>query len=204
MKTIHDLLNDADPLRHESPVVEEQRIAARAALVTEKSAEPRIIRPPRLRAAPLTMSVRAIAAVLGILVLGALLWPRMGFETHARVRFEVRLAEDRPAPGLIEATVSGTDRTIYLHPEIVLSNEDVVSASVSKDSMARTGVSLHFTPEGTKKILAAGKQHIGKPMAILIDGVVVMAPTLRENLSDRAMITGMTESEAERIVNGMK
>jgi preprotein translocase subunit SecD len=46
--------------------------------------------------------------------------------------------------------------------------------------------------------------HIGGPMAILIDGDVVMAPTLRAPISSSGLISGdFTRREAERIANGM-
>ena len=201
MKTIHDLLSDADPLRHESSVAEEQRRAARTIIEAAALSNTRSAELAHFRVAHLAI---VSAAVLGILILGSLLWPRAGFETHARVRFEVRLAEDKSAPGLSEANVSGTEKTIYLHPEIVLSNEDVAIAEVSKDGAARVAVSLKFTAEGTRKIQAATAGHVGRPVAILIDGVVVMAPLLRSALGDSAMITGVTAAEAERIANGMK
>lgn len=204
MNTIHDLLNDADPVTHESPVIEEQRDKSRALVAAAALAETRKGQQSRFRLARLSIVIGVSVAVIGVLILGTLLWPRMGFETHARVRFEVRLAEDRPAPGLIEAPVSGTDRTIYLHPEIVLSNEDVAVARVSKDVNARVAISLTFTTEGTKKMQAATGQRIGKPLAILIDGIVVLTPRLNESVSNAAIITGMTSDDAERIANGMK
>jgi preprotein translocase subunit SecD len=143
--------------------------------------------------------------VLGILFLGSRVWPRMGFETHAAVRFEVRLAEVAPAPGLREARVSG-DRSIYLHQEIVVSNADIASAEVLPGR--NTGqflVSVHFTPEGTQKMRAATLNHIGRPVAILIDDEVVMAPTLRSAIGESAEINGdFTKEEAERIVDGIQ
>ena len=50
-------------------------------------------------------------------------------DLRAAVRFEVRLAEDNPAGGLQAARV-GTDRTIYLHPEAIVTNSDIATARV--------------------------------------------------------------------------
>ena len=50
----------------------------------------------------------------------------------------------------------------------------------------------------------ATANHLGKPLAVLIDGEVVMAPTLRSPVSDSALISGdFSQAEAERIVNGI-
>ena len=42
-----------------------------------------------------------------------------------------------------------------------------------------------FTAEGARKMREATASHVGRPMAILIDGEVVMAPTLRDPISAR-------------------
>ena len=55
-----------------------------------------------------------------------------------------------------------------------------------------------------RKMRQATANHVGRPMAILIDGVVVMAPVLRVRISTSAVISGdLTQAEAERIVNGI-
>src|SRR5262245_57881679 len=134
MKTVKELLHDADPLRHEPPISAERRNLARAAVVSAASTSATeaqtAVRPSFRR----TRFAMIAVAVLGIVFLGSRLLPHMGgFETHAFVRFEVRLAEADPAPGLLEAMVSGSDKLIYLHDEVVLENSDVASAEVSRD-----------------------------------------------------------------------
>jgi SecD/SecF fusion protein len=50
----------------------------------------------------------------------------------------------------------------------------------------------------------ASGNHIGKPVAIIIDGRVVMAPVVRSPIGDSALVTGhFTKAEAERIVHGI-
>ena len=51
---------------------------------------------------------------------------------------------------------------------------------------------------------AATANHIGKHVAILLDGQVVMAPVIRSPIGAAAEITGnYTKSQAERIVRGI-
>jgi len=46
--------------------------------------------------------------------------------------------------------------------------------------------------------------HIGKPVAILIDGDVALAPTVKSPIGAAAMITGdFTRADAERIADGI-
>jgi len=47
--------------------------------------------------------------------------------------------------------------------------------------------------------------HIGKPMAVLIDGDVVAAPIVKSPFGQSAVISGdYTRSEAERIARGIR
>ena len=200
MKTITELLEDADPLWDE-PAVSRRRDASRQAVLAAAFAA--------VPAADQRFSLARLATVsvgvIAILLLGSVLWPRMGFETHADVRFEVRLAETTPGPGLREARIAGTERVIYLHDEIVVSNGDIDRAEMlpGRDGLQFV-VGVHFTPEGARKMNAATQNHIDRPIAILVDGEVVMAPTVRSTIGDSAEINGnYTREQAERIVNGL-
>jgi len=203
MKTVKELLNEADPLRHEPPISADRRNASRMAIIAAASAE----RKTEMNA-PARFSRIAIVSIFALVIvfLGSRLMPhRGGFESYAFVQFEVRLAEDEPAPGLREAMVSGSGKTVYLHDEVVVNNSDVASAEVSRDENGRPAVSLRLTSQGGSKMGAASGSHLERPMAVLIDGVVVMAPIVKSTVTDYVMITGsMTKEDAERIVNGMK
>jgi preprotein translocase subunit SecD len=136
--------------------------------------------------------------------LGSRGWSLFVSDLLAAVRFEVRLAEDKPAPGLRQAKVSGSDRSVYLHDEIVVSNSDISAARLVQASPAQYSVGIEFNASGTEKIRAATGSHIGKPVAILLDGQVVMAPVVRASLGASAVITGnFTRTQAERIVEGI-
>lgn len=199
MKTIQDLLHDADPLGYEPAIPSSRRDASRQAVLAAFAAAPvAAARFSFVRLATVSL------VVLGIVLLGSRLWPRMGFETYADVLFEVRLAETAPGPGLREAKVSESEQVIYLG-EIVVSNGDIDRAEIlpSRDGLEFV-VGVHFTPEGARKMRVASQGHIGKPIAILIDGDVVMAPVLRSAIGDSAEINGnYSREQAERIVNGL-
>ena len=140
------------------------------------------------------------AGVLAATSLGA-----RGATVDAAVRFEVRLAEAQAAPGLHEARVSGSDRTVYLHDEVVVTNDDVEQCSLVADpDRPRFNVGVRFNAAGAEKMRKATEAHIGKPMAVLIDGEVVMAPVVRSAITSSAVISGnYSRAEAERIVNGI-
>ena len=124
---------------------------------------------------------------------------------QAATALEVRLAEAQPAAGLIEASLPGSTAKIYLHREIVVTNADVVQARVVLGSSSSDfSVSMAFSSEGAAKMAQATAAHLNKPLAILINGQVVAAPTLRGQISNTAVIAGdFTNSEAAAIATDL-
>jgi hypothetical protein len=202
MKNVEEMLREADPLRYEQPQDDRERERVRRIVVSAASVA--TVSAPSSRA-PLAALAAVSLIVIGILAVGARTGPRGSATVYAAVRFEVRLAEEQPAPGLREVRVPGSDRVIYLRPEVVVTNADIErSTLVQGDSPSRFGVSVEFNAAGARKMREATANHIGRPAAILIDGDVVMAPTVRVSIGTSAVISGdFSRAEAERIVNGI-
>ena len=203
MKTVEEILRDADPLRHEPGRLEEERDRLRRTVVAAASdvstASSRWFRTPIALFATIAAIVVLIAAV------GSQIWSHGGATLQAAIRFEVRLAEDHPSDGLRGERIAGSTRVVYLHPEIIVTNDDIAqSRVVPGDGSSRFGVAVEFNAAGAEKMRQATASHVGRPAAILIDGEVVTAPVLRSPISTSAVISGdYTEAEAERIVNGI-
>ncbi|HVA01576.1 MAG TPA: hypothetical protein VMV34_07975 [Terriglobia bacterium] len=203
MNNLRKLLRDADPLRHEPAWPAGQRDFRRqAVLATASGAHAPAGAGPRSRIAVFaTAALMVIAAAF----FAALVWSLFNSDLQAAIRFEIRLAEDQPAPGLQKAKVSGSDRAVYLHDEVIVTNSDIAAARVVQGTgPSRYGVSVEFNATGAEKMRAATQNHIGKPVAILLDGQVVVAPVLRSPIGASAVITGnYTRTQAERIVKGV-
>jgi len=202
MKTVREMLRDADPVRAEHGSHDADRDWRRQAIVAAAAAASAPPAPWFHRRAVIAV---AAAIVVGIVAVGSQIWPRGGATLQAAVRFEVRLAEAQPAADLLEARVAGSAKVLYLHREIIVTNDDIArSRVVQGDGPSRFGIGVEFTPSGAEKMLQATAGHIGSPVAIIIDGNVVMAPVLRSPISASAVISGdFTQAEAERIVNGI-
>ena len=197
MKTIAETLRDADPFASE-PRHSQTRLRARQIVLDASRTVDDV---PQRRVALATILALAIVAI----GFGFYQSSRTAVDVIAAVRFEVRLAEERPAPGLREAVIAGTDRKTYLHAEPIAVNGDIVEAHVMQgDSASTFGVALTLTAEGATKMRTATQNHVGRPIAILIDGNVVAAPTVRSPVGTSAMISGNFErAEVERIVAGI-
>jgi preprotein translocase subunit SecD len=198
MSTVSDVIRQSDPFSHEPMWSPEVRAGVRQKVLQDAADVEPLIRAFRQR-----LTVAALAVCLVIAAAVAILprvWAPM-LQAQASVRFEIRLAEASPAPGLLSIIESGS--TIYLHRDAVIGNIDIASARV----IARPegfSVEVTFTPRGAEKIAAATRNHVGKPVAILIDGRVVAMPGVRSAVGSSAEINGhFTRAEADRIANGM-
>ena len=198
MKTTTELLRDADPLGYESGPSAQERRTSRQAVLNAPRPERAV---PRRRMMAMTIGAVLVAAVGA----GSRYWPHAVVDVVAAVRFEVRLAEDSPGAGLREAPVRGTSRKVYLHDNAVVTNDDIAQAQVAPGGSPTTfGVTVTFKPAGAEKMRSATQGHIGKPLAILVDGQIVIAPTVRSAITTSAVISGdFSQAEADRIAAGI-
>jgi preprotein translocase subunit SecD len=140
---------------------------------------------------------------LGILLSILLVAPALAAEPTIKVEF--RRAEPKPAAGLTEARISGTDTIVYLHDKVDLTNADIASA---RTTLSENGkyyeIEVTMTDEGARKLKALTEQHLMKPLAILLDGKLWVAPRIVSPISRKALISGnFDREEAERIAAGI-
>ena len=126
-------------------------------------------------------------------------------ENVRRVFLEMRLAEGEPVRGLtFEATVKGSGKKVHLHYATLIANGDVADARVVETS-GRYDVAVTLSPDGAEKIAEATARHVGRPLAIILDGEVVAVLTVRQALGGEVGISaGFTPADAIRIVAGLK
>jgi preprotein translocase subunit SecD len=152
------------------------------------------------------MSV-AMVVVFGSIVIAMVavstMW-RSGSTAQAAVRFEVRLAENQAAAGLDAARVAPS-RVIYLHRDAIVTNADIATSRVVPGATpSQFWIDVRLNDAGAQKMRQATTSHIGKPVAIIIDGDVVSAPTVKSPIGGSAVISGdYTRADADRIAQGM-
>lgn len=203
MKSIPELLRAADPLRHEPITLAEQRHNRRRAILAAASAAP-----DRAGTAPgsrIALLITLGFVMIVVLFLAERMWSPLVSNVAAAVHFEVRLAENKPALGLREAKVSGTERAVYLHDEVIVTNGDISRANIIQvDHSPQYNVEVEFNSYGAEKIRAATQRHIGRPLAILLDGQVILTAIVREPITSSAVVSGnLSRSDAEKIVHGI-
>jgi preprotein translocase subunit SecD len=178
MKTLSDILRDADPLLDDAPRTAGARTRRRQAVLSA---------PRDVRARQARPRVRLLAAAVLLVAAAAVTkfaWQHASVDAVAAVRFEARLAE------------SG---------ENIAANRDVQSAkAVPGAKPGAFSIELTFTPEGAEKMRRATQTHIGEHLELLIDGKVVMAPLIRAAISTSATLSGdYTSEQARQIIEGI-
>jgi TonB family protein len=123
----------------------------------------------------------------------------LGRQADGRARLEIRLAEMAPGAGLIESVVQSSDQRIYLHPAPLATGADVTGARVVEPSGGLFGVSVTFSDAAAARIASQTAAHLGRPVAILVDGIVITVSTVRGPFSNSAVITGVTEVSAQQL-----
>lgn len=97
------------------------------------------------------------------------------------------------------ANVNGEGDETMLVPTS-LTGADLKRAQLTFDQ--RTGnpsVSIEFSQEGTDKFAQITKDNVGRPVAILLDGEVISAPVVQEEITTgQAVITGSFDTDSAR------
>jgi hypothetical protein len=205
MTRLRQLLQASDPLSHEAPQHDVRRDQIRRVVIAAASDSSATSHGVGRRPFVAVMTAAALMIVAAGII-GVHVWSPGVTTLQAAVRFEVRLAEDQPAAGLIAARVANSNRTVYLHPEVVVTNTDIAFSSVipGNTPSERFWIDVRLNGAGAAKMRRATMNHLGRPVAILIDGDVVSAPTVKSPVGAAAVISGeYTRAEAERIAQGM-
>jgi TonB family protein len=121
-------------------------------------------------------------------------------QTGAASRMEIRLAETMPGTGLQRANVPGSDQPIYLHPTPLATWSDVVTAKIIDTGKPTFGVAVTFNSDVATRMASATAAHLGRPLAIMLDGRVLSAPIVRAPVGDSGMLTGITAAVAQELI----
>ena len=91
--------------------------------------------------------------------------------------------------------VGGLDTWVAPEPTIVL--DEIVSARRSIDDFGRPTVILTFTEEARKKMTRLSVDRTSRPVALLVDGRIIAAPVLMQEVSETLTISFGTRENAD-------
>jgi preprotein translocase subunit SecD len=187
MKTLTDVLRQADPVTSEPRSPEDRAITRSTVLAGPRRIHLRDRPASRWRAVAVAAVLAAVAISTGVFA-----WRHVSVDAVAAMRFEARIE------GSDEAIIDTHD---ILTAEAVSLHDKSLDGSSAISSF---GIEVTFTPEGAGKMRAATDAHIGERLELLVDDKVVMAPVIRAAILSPAMLTGQyTRADAERIAEGL-
>ena len=97
--------------------------------------------------------------------------------------------------------VGGLDTWVAPEPTIVL--DDIVSARRSIDDFGRPTVILTFTRQGEEKMVRLSIDRASRPVAVLVDGKIVAAPVLMQEMGGTLTICFGTRKNAVIEADGL-
>lgn len=128
--------------------------------------------------------------------------PKAESDKSAVPLIEFRKAWYEKEEGRVASNFKQNDRELYLEPKAQITAADVKSVKLEPDQFSdRNNIRLELTEEGAKKMRTITKEHLRKPLAILVRGEVLIAPEIREQISGQIMISGLkSEPETQKFI----
>ena len=114
------------------------------------------------------------------------------------------LAYLEPADDLVEHTVVGSDRKVFVQKEPIATDADIETAQVIDDSNGQPAIQVTFKATSARRLGEVTERHRDQPLTVFVDGKLLSAPTIRERFTSKAVITGQfSREEANRIANAI-
>ena len=102
---------------------------------------------------------------------------------------EFRLADNNETAGWKEMEVRGSSNSVFVSDEVALTGRHVEKVSFDKDENSPL-LLLTLTEEGAKAMGEITSRNLNKKLAIVLNGKVLSAPTIRSTITNNVAITG--------------
>jgi preprotein translocase subunit SecD len=97
----------------------------------------------------------------------------------------------RPGTRILAFANDGTNGRIAVRGRPIVTGSMIVDAQPGFDGAGRPAVTLSFDAPGSRRFARATRENVGRPFAIVLDGVVISAPAIEEPiLGGQAQISG--------------
>ena len=118
-------------------------------------------------------------------------------------RLQFRLVANEGDSAAAEELPHGGEKLRVLK-DVVLDERGINSAERQADGQ-NYSVSVKMTPDGAGRLREATSKNIGRRLAVVFDGKVLTAPTIRSTIGEAAVITGrLSREEADAIVKAVE
>jgi preprotein translocase subunit SecD len=118
---------------------------------------------------------------------------------------EFHVLEDSPGAGLQSVDVPAMKAVKYMHPEVVLLGNDIAAVAAMRLPQGERALQITFTHDGAAKLARVTAASVGKCLAVVIDGKVVVAPRIMSAITAGvAQIVIPPEQSLEKIAAALQ
>jgi preprotein translocase subunit SecD len=123
----------------------------------------------------------------------------MDAEAGAGDRLTVHIAADERDEQRTLRKEGSDGGVLYLEPEPLIAEADIVSASESTDANGQPSLLLEISPDGATALRGASDEYLNRRLAFVWDDEVISAPYVRSRLASKLMITVGGEDRQEML-----
>lgn len=107
-----------------------------------------------------------------------------------RAELQIRFVAEGEAKGATRMA-DADGNPLWVEPGVVISTPDVDKVHVNLEmDLEHYAVTIYFTPQASQRLHEATTNHLGRQVAILLNGFVVIAPRIQSPIGPSAMISG--------------
>ena len=126
-------------------------------------------------------------------------------QTH---QLEFRPASYEPSPGSVAFQDPNEPRTVYVSPSPIITHKDIRSAKqTTQPQTDAPAIQLELKEAAGDRMYEYTRNHIRKPIAIVLDGALLSAPTVMSTLRTQLMIIGgpegLTPDQVQHILDAI-
>lgn len=120
---------------------------------------------------------------------------------------EIRAAASSAVAGWQQMASPG-GAAIWVAPDVRLTSADIARAEARTLQDGGPAVAIVMTDAGAKKMAVLTASQTNKPIALILDGKVIWAPTVRSTIDREAVLTGgpggLTKTQIDRLIASFK
>ncbi|WP_162787269.1 SecDF P1 head subdomain-containing protein [Notoacmeibacter marinus] len=121
---------------------------------------------------------------------------------------EIRLVAQQSEGGTA-LPIQGSRETLVVEPATLLGPSDVLSVGdvewTTEGTKRSPGVNVVLTPGGAEKYERISTDNVGRTLAIIVDGKIVMAPRILDPVRAQGfLLTTSTEAEARELARTLQ
>jgi preprotein translocase subunit SecD len=126
-----------------------------------------------------------------------------GVFLNAQGAMEIRAASSSAVAGWQRVTAADGE-AMWVAPAASLRSADIARSELQTLPDGRSNVNVVFTADGAKKMQELSRTQMHQRIALMVEGKVIWAPTVRAEIAREAMVSGLSPAEAQQLLSTLQ